>query len=632
MARLLLMLLLMLLPGAARAADSRFLALCYHDVQDRLWTPDNMSVSTGRLVQHFEWLKSNGWQPVGLDRILAARNGGPPLPDKAVLLSFDDGYESLYTRVFPLLRQYGYPAVAGLVTSWLDAPMGSIVDYGDGERPREDFVTWDQVREMQQSGLVEFASHSHNLHHGEKANPQGNTQPAITTRIFDAGRGGYEPDQAWVARVLGDLTTSADIIEARTGVRPRSMVWPYGAYSGAAQELSARAGMPITLTLNEGLNGPEDLGAIRRILVEADVPIQDLAWQINHPGFNDPQRVVHVDLDYLYDPDPEQQARNLDLLITRIFKMHPGTVYLQAFADPDGDGVADALYFPNRHMPVRADLFNRVAWQLRTRAGVKVYAWMPVLAFRMAGTRVAHAPGGAAGYDRLSPFDPDNRRRIAEIYEDLGKSADFWGLLFHDDATLSDYEDASAPALAAYQSWGLPGDVAAIRASPALLRRWTEAKTRFLTDFTRDLAATVRYFRPRLRTARNMYAAPVMDKAAEAWFAQSLPDMLAAYDHVALMAMPHMEEATEPEPWLKKLVARVASAPGALDKVIFEMQARDWRNGRPVPGRVLAQWMMLVGAAGGKNWGYYPDDFITGRPALDEIRGAISLQSFPYLP
>ena len=45
------------------------------------------------------------------------------------------------------------------------------------------------------------------------------------------------------------------------------------------------------------------------------------------------------------------------------------------------DGVAEALYFPKRHLPMRADLFNRVAWQLMARAGVKVFAWMPVLAF-----------------------------------------------------------------------------------------------------------------------------------------------------------------------------------------------------------------------------------------------------------
>lgn len=50
------------------------------------------------------------------------------------------------------------------------------------------------------------------------------------------------------------------------------------------------------------------------------------------------------------------------------------TVYLQAFADPAGDGLVKAVYFPNRWLPVKADIFSRIAWQLRTRANAAVYA------------------------------------------------------------------------------------------------------------------------------------------------------------------------------------------------------------------------------------------------------------------
>jgi len=126
--------------------------------------------------------------------------------------------------------------------------------------------------------------------------------------------------------------------------------------------------------------------------------------------------MIHVDLDYVYDDNPEQQKRNLDMLLDRVKEFTISTVYLQAFADPDGDGNVDALYFPNRHLPVRADLFNRVAWQLRTRAGVKVYAWMPVLAFDLGDEtfdqlgvkeyREGTVQNTTASYKRLSPFNP----------------------------------------------------------------------------------------------------------------------------------------------------------------------------------------------------------------------------------
>ena len=64
------------------------------------------------------------------------------------------------------------------------------------------------------------------------------------------------------------------------------------------------------------------------------------------------------------------------------------------------------------------------------------------------------------GYIRLSPFSPQARQTIREIYQDLAKSASFNGILFHDDVTLSDYEDASPDALKAYAKQGLPTDLA----------------------------------------------------------------------------------------------------------------------------------------------------------------------------
>ncbi len=71
-------------------------------------------------------------------------------------------------------------------------------------------------------------------------------------------------------------------------------------------------------------------------------------------------------------------------------------MYLQAFADPDGDGLVKEVWFPNRLLPMKADIFSRVAWQLRTRSGVNIYAWMPVLSWDLDPTltRVKYLPTG----------------------------------------------------------------------------------------------------------------------------------------------------------------------------------------------------------------------------------------------
>ena len=57
---------------------------------------------------------------------------------------------------------------------------------------------------------------------------------------------------------------------------------------------------------------------------------------------------MHVDLDYVYDPDPAQQTKNINTLIQRVYDMKISHVFLQAFSDPLGNGTINALYFPNR--------------------------------------------------------------------------------------------------------------------------------------------------------------------------------------------------------------------------------------------------------------------------------------------
>ena len=627
------------------APGGAFVVLSFHDVREQVRAsfetePDESAVDVSALAGLFAWLRTNGWHAVSLEQVVAARSGGPSLPRKAVLLTFDDGFASAYTRVFPLLRQYRYPAVLALVTAWLEVPAGGKVRFGERDLPRERFLHWDHVREMADSGLVEIASHSHDLHHGVVGNPQGNLMPAAATHAWNGASRRYEDDAEWLQRVENDLRESARVLRERTGRAARAIAWPYGAWNLPLEAAARRAGFAVGFTLDEGSNDASvPLARLRRGYSTYDMDIAAYAAVLEeHPPAvaQTLQRAMHVDLDYVYDPDPAQQERNLSLLLDRVLAVGPRSVFLQAFADPDGDGVADALYFPNRHLPVRADLFSRVAWQLRTRSQVQVYAWMPVLAFRLppgAGSG-AHAvqaadaarPGVPARYHRLSPFDAQARRVIEEIYDDLGRHATFAGVLFHDDATLAADEDVSAPALAAYRAAGLGDAVNELRGDVAARTRWATFKRRALTDFTLVLAERLRHWHPTLRTARNMYARPLLEPASSEWLAHDFGEFLAAYDYTAVMAMPYMEGAADADAWLADVARRVLSTPGGRERTIIELQARDWRSGRAVPDADLARQALGLKRLGIRHLAYYPDDFLAARPSLQTARAAVSVR------
>lgn len=620
------------------------LGIGYHSVQDR--DPDNryLSVRTANLILQFNWLRENGYQPVSVDQILTAHDGGTPLPEKAVLLSFDDGFTSFTERVLPILRAYQWPAVLAPVGQWLRTPVDQPVDFGGYNAPREYFLTVEQLREVAASGLVELAVHTDNMHYGQLANPQGNTQPTAASLRYLEDQQRYETVDEFRTRIRADVQQISALIRSVSGRDPRVWVWPYGAASGMALSIIEDEGYQIALTLQPGLSDMSTLEDGARLLIDADPAIDQFARLVANIEEKAPHRVVHVDLDYVYDPDPVQQERNVGLLVQRIADLRPSTVFLQAYADPKGDGTVHELYFPNRHLPMRADLFNRVAWQLRTRANTDIYAWMPVLSYDIPGLprvlRYDPETGTTAvspdQYQRLSPFDPRVRQVITEIYEDLSAQANFVGVLFHDDAVMSDFEDAGPAALEAYAKAGLGDSISALRADDDTLWKWTRFKSRYLTDFTLELAQRVRAVRgPQVKTARNIFALPILEPYSETWFAQNLDDFLGAYDWTAPMAMPLMEGVPlkESDAWLAALVAKIAERPGALERTLFELQARDWSStpNRPVSGEQLRSWIRTLQWHGVRHYGYYPDDFHNDQPLLKTIRPAIA-NSWSPLP
>ncbi|KXZ69154.1 poly-beta-1,6-N-acetyl-D-glucosamine N-deacetylase PgaB [Acinetobacter venetianus] len=623
----------------------------YHEITDRkdALIP-SYAVTSQQFSEHLDWLKNNGYHFINVDQLIKAHEGKYSLPSKPVLLTVDDGYQSFYQNAYPIIRAKKVPVVLAVVGSWLEPKEGQKVDFGGESISRDKILSWKELKEMQSSGLVEIASHSYHLHQGIVGNPQGNLEPAAITRIYDSTSKSYESDEHYQSRIFQDLKKNNDLLKSHGLRSPRVMVWPYGRYNMQLVQTAKQLGMPITITLDDGADhAKQSLQNMSRILVQGNMSTSALAQEIKNRELNlndnnRPQKIMHVDLDYIYDPDPQQQERNLGNLLDRINAMGVNTVYLQAFSDPDANGSADMVYFPNRHIPMRADLFNRVAWQIQTRTPVqRLYAWMPLLAWELPKTdpvskdlvETQQAKTGEhlnMGYIRLSPFSPDARQTIKEIYQDLAKSTPFDGLLFHDDVTLSDYEDASPDALAAYAKQGLPTDLAEIRSNDAELQKWTAYKTNYLDDFAMQLAAEVRQYQPYLLTARNLYAQVALNPYAENWYAQSLEQSLNRYDFTAIMAMPYMEQSKNPNQFYTDILNRVKKYPNGIKKTVMELQAINWRNDQKVPSEEMAEIIKSLYQQGAMHVAYYPDDPIKGHPDVEIMRKAFALKSPQLVP
>jgi len=626
--------------GNLRAGETdEFLAICYHDVPlASAATNDPYAVDQESMVRQIEYLRTHDYHFISLKDVQAAIRKEHPLPPRAVLMTFDDAYLSFYSNVMPVLQLYQCPAVLSVVSSWID-----------GTPPQDlpgPLMTWAQVRTASLHPMVTVASHSHSLHQAIPYNPQGNTGHAATSRRYDATAARYETDKEYRQRIIADMKETMDIFSEKAGFRPEWIVWPYGQYNALTLAAARDAGFEGSLGLSGDRASIEHGWPLDRWMVMGNPPIEDFISEVRARTWPrkpevPQQRAVQVDLDMIYDPSPEQTEKNLGRLLDRMVALRPNMVYVQAFADPDGDGNVSEVYFPNRVLPMRMDLLNRVCNQLWNRQ-FTVYAWMPVLSVQLPDGAAEHlrvrertsgtnTAASSSWYERLSPFCDESMDVMRRLYEDLAIHVRFHGVLFQDDAYLTDREDFHPSAVAAARK-AFGANPADDRLTPAHEHAWVRLKQQQLTRFTQGLLDAVHVYRPAARSARTLYARSLLDPASEAWFAQNYADCLSNYDFTVILAYPEMEGIGlwRTSGWLEQLVHRAMSYPDALDRTVFKLQAYDWKRKSPIPADRLLDRVRVLVAAGARHVAYYPDDYTRDQPSLHIIRKEMSTESLLF--
>ncbi len=188
--------------AAETCLPSHGVILIYHHISEE--TPPSTSISPDVFEQHLEYLATNGFRVWDLPTMIQGIREGQDLPDSVVVLTFDDGYESVYTEAFPRLKQRGWPFTVFVCPSALSNRPG-------GQ------VSWDQLREMAAAGATVA---SHGLHHGFMNRPLPGEEPSVHLQRLEK-----ELIQAQ-ERLQEEGFLSADVL-----------AYPYGEYSPVVQDL-----------------------------------------------------------------------------------------------------------------------------------------------------------------------------------------------------------------------------------------------------------------------------------------------------------------------------------------------------------------------------------------------------------
>lgn len=254
--------------------------LIYHHFGVSKYPTTNVSIKNFR--DQMDYLAANNYKVISLADLVDALKNHKALPAKAVIITIDDGYKSVYQNAWPILKTFGYPFTVFINAQSID-------------RGYSNYMNWDEVREMHRSG-VDFQDHSYS--HGRMIErPEGFDE--------DAYRG-------WIRE---DLYKNSGIIQEKLGTKPRFFAIPYGEYNqpliDEVRQIGYEAILPQDpgsisqstdpyLISREPILGQEwaSMKHFKKILNRVDLPISDIT-----PAYGDVEETPASFGARILDPD-----------------------------------------------------------------------------------------------------------------------------------------------------------------------------------------------------------------------------------------------------------------------------------------------------------------------------------------
>ncbi len=210
--------------------DRKFVPiLSYHHIRN--WVKSDGTEDRAYIIppdtfrETLNYLKENGYQSVSSEQVYNYYSGGKPLPDKPIMLSFDDNNGTQYTGALPLLKKYGFKGTFFIMT----------VTIG-----KENYMSAEQLKELDQEGH-DLQPHTWDHH--------------MVTQ--------YETDDEWQLQIEGPKKE----LEALLGHPTPYFAYPFGIYSAQAAEKIKSYGYKVAFRLSENMDAATDpLFAIKRYI------------------------------------------------------------------------------------------------------------------------------------------------------------------------------------------------------------------------------------------------------------------------------------------------------------------------------------------------------------------------------
>jgi len=215
--------------------ETDVLIIMYHQISENsnLW--GDYVIPSSLLKSDFEYLQNNNYTPVKIKDVYDYCKGNKTLPEKPVVITFDDGQRSFLTKVVPLLEEYNFPAVVSVVGSLIDL----YTENGETD-DRYAYLNWNDLKTLSENSLVEIGHHSYNFHSLGCRRGMG--------KIYG------ESNLDYTKIMKTDIEKLNKKLLSNIGYKPYILAYPYGIKNTTLCDLVKSEGFSVTLTCRESVN------------------------------------------------------------------------------------------------------------------------------------------------------------------------------------------------------------------------------------------------------------------------------------------------------------------------------------------------------------------------------------------
>lgn len=214
--------------------NTSFAIIMYHHISEDENMAGDYVITPQMFENDLKYLKDNGYKTITVRNLYAINDNQRKLDPKSIMITFDDGQESFYKYAFPLLKKYGFTAVFSVIGKYTEM-YSNINDHN----VKYSHVTWKQIKEMDQSGIVEFGNHSYDMHTNNGVGRIGVTQKS------------GESDANYKTAIEDDIKAYNELFEKKVGYIPNIYTYPYGRFSKKTEQIIKENGFYAAFTCYE---------------------------------------------------------------------------------------------------------------------------------------------------------------------------------------------------------------------------------------------------------------------------------------------------------------------------------------------------------------------------------------------